>query len=41
MMNMSLILTTDEQVSLEEQFAVWEQQHIDTLFSNWDKSVSQ
>ena len=40
-MNMGLILTLNEQVSLEEQFAGWEQQHVDTLFSDWDNSVSQ
>ena len=35
-MIMGLSLTAEEQLAFEEQMAVWEQQHIDALFSDWD-----
>ena len=36
-MTTDLILTIEKQISLEEQIAAWEQLHIDTMFSEWDR----
>ena len=36
-MIMDLILTTEEQITLEEEMALWEQMHINELFSEWSQ----